>query len=263
MAGQISELARRALRGNFRSIDPATTRVVLLDAAPQILNGFGEDLAGKATRQLNRIKVDVQLGAKVVDVDAAGIEVEDAAGQRRRIESACKIWAAGVSASPLSRQLGEQTGADLDRAGRIALQPDLTLPGHPEVFVVGDMQAGMPGVAQVAIQGGRYAAKTIRARLEDRPAPKPFVYKDKGSMATVSRFHAVASVGRIRFAGFLAWLAWLALHLFYIVGFKSRVTTLLHWTVSFVGRGRSERTATLQQVFARQALEQLATRPPR
>ena len=259
MAGQISELARRALKGNFRSIDPATTRVVLLDAAPQILGGFGEDLSGKAQRKLNQMKVDVQLGAKVVDVDAAGIEVEDPDGSRRRIESACKIWAAGVAASPLTAQLAEQTGAPLDRAGRITPQPDLTLPGHAEVYVVGDMLAGQPGVAQVAIQSGRYAARAIRDRVKDRPAAKPFAYKDKGSMATVSRFHAVASIGRWRFAGFIAWLMWLALHLFYIVGFKSRVTTLLHWTVSFVGRGRSERTATLQQVFARQALEQVGT----
>jgi len=257
MAGQISELARRALHGNFRSIDPATTRVVLLDAAPQVLGGFGENLAGKATRQLNKIKVDVQLGAKVVDVDARGIEVEDAEGRRRRIESACKIWAAGVAASPLGAQLAQQAGTEADRAGRVHLEPDLTLPGHPEVFVVGDMLAGMPGVAQVAIQGGRYAARTIKARVKHRDAPKPFVYKDKGSMATVSRFHAVVSIGRFQFAGFIAWLAWLALHLFYIVGFKSRITTLLHWAVTFVGRGRSERTATLQQVFARQALEQV------
>ncbi|MCU1675218.1 MAG: FAD-dependent pyridine nucleotide-disulfide oxidoreductase [Frankiales bacterium] len=262
MAGQISELARRALTGNFRNIDPATARVVLLDAAPQVLGPFGDRLAEKATRQLNRIKVDVQLGAKVVDVDAQGIEVEGPDGRRRRIEASCKIWAAGVAASPLGAQLAEQTGAPLDRAGRITTEPDLTLPGHPEVFVVGDMLAGQPGVAQVAIQGGRYAAKTIRTRLKGKSAPASFAYKDKGSMATVSRFHAVASIGPVRFAGFLAWLAWLALHLFYIVGFKSRVTTLLHWTVSFGGRARSERTATLQQVFARRALEQLGSRPP-
>ncbi|MCA1720578.1 MAG: NAD(P)/FAD-dependent oxidoreductase [Actinobacteria bacterium] len=261
MAGQISELARRALTGNFRSIDPATARVVLLDGAPKVLGPFGDDLAERATRQLNRIKVDVQLGAMVVDVDANGIEVQDGDGRRRRIEASCKIWAAGVAGSPLGKQLAEQTGATLDRAGRIAVEPDLTLPGHPEVFVLGDMLAGYPGVAQVAIQGGRYAAKTIRARLKGRTAPAPFSYKDKGSMATVSRFHAVASVGRFRFSGLLAWAAWLALHLFYIVGFKSRLTTLLHWTVSFGGRGRSERTATLQQVFARQALEQFGGRP--
>jgi len=257
MAGQISELARRTLPGDFRNIDPATARVVLLDAAPAVLGNFGEKLSDKAGKQLRRIKVDVQLGAKVVDVDGTGIEVQDNEGTVRRIPSMCKIWAAGVAGSPLGRQLAEQTGAQTDRVGRIHLQPDLTLPRHPEVYVVGDMTAGQPGVAQVAIQGGRYAAKSVRRRLAGRPPQTPFSYKDKGSMATVSRFHAVASIKSLRFAGFLAWLMWLALHLFYIVGFKSRVTTLLHWSVSFVGRGRSERTTTLQQVFARQALQQV------
>jgi NADH dehydrogenase len=256
MAGQISELARRTLPGDFRNIDPATARVVLLDAADAVLGNFGEKLSEKASRQLRRIKVDVQLGAKVVNVDGTGIVVEDSSGAKRRIASMCKIWAAGVAGSPLGRQLAEQTGARTDRAGRVFVEPDCSLPGHPEVFVVGDMMAEQPGVAQVAIQGGRYAAKQIKRRVAGRGPLDPFRYKDKGSMATVSRFHAVASIKRIRLAGFLAWLMWLALHLFYIVGFKSRVTTLLHWSVSFVGRGRSERTTTLQQVFARQAIEQ-------
>jgi NADH dehydrogenase len=256
MAGQISELARRTLPGDFRNIDPATARVVLLDAADAVLGNFGTKLSEKATRQLRRIKVDVQLGAKVVDMDATGIDVQDRDGTSRRIPSMCKIWAAGVASSPLGGQLAEQAGAQTDRVGRLHLAPDLTLPGHPEVFVVGDMIAGQPGVAQVAIQGGRYAAKQIRRRLAGRSPLPAFVYKDKGSMATVSRFHAVASIKNLQFAGFIAWLMWLALHLFYIVGFKSRVTTLLHWAVSFIGRGRSERTTTLQQVFGRQALEQ-------
>ncbi len=252
MAGQISELARRALRRNFRAIDPATTRVVLLDGADAILGGFGADLSTKAMRQLNRIKVDVQLGAQVVGLDADGIDVQDRNGTRRRIEAGCKIWAAGVAASPLTQTLAEQSGASLDRAGRLHAQPDLSLPGHPEVFVLGDLLAGQPGVAQVAIQGARHAARQIRRGDATR---KPFAYKDKGSMATVSRFHAVVSIGRFQLAGFVAWLMWLALHLFYIVGFKSRLTTLLHWAVSFGGRGRSERTTTWQQVAARQALQ--------
>jgi NADH dehydrogenase len=263
MAGQISELARRTLPGDFRNINPATARVVLLDAADAVLGNFGHKLSDKAERRLKRIKVDVQLGAKVVDVDATGIEVEDRDGTRRRIPSMCKIWAAGVAGSPLGGLLAEQTGATTDRVGRVELQPDLSLPGHPEVFVVGDMIAGQPGVAQVAIQGGRYAAKQIKRRLGGRSPLSPFVYKDKGSMATVSRFHAVVSIKNLQFAGFIAWLMWLALHLFYIVGFKSRVTTLLHWAVSFIGRGRSERTTTLQQVYARQALEQVSASTPR
>jgi NADH dehydrogenase len=263
MAGQISELARRALPGDYRRIDPATARIILLDAAPQLLGGFGGSLSDKAAQQLKRIKVDVQLGAKVVDVDATGIEVEEVDGRRRRIPSMCKIWAAGVAASPLARRLGEQSGADVDRAGRVRVRADCTLPGHPEVFVVGDMAAqDLPGVAQVAIQGARHAAGQIRRRLDGKPTGQPFEYHDKGSMATVSRFHAVASVGRLRLAGFLAWLMWLAVHLVYIVGFKNRLTTVLHWTVSFIGRGRSERTATLQQIYARQALRQVANSTP-
>ena len=261
MAGQISELARRALKGNFRNVNPATARVVLLDGATAVLGTFGDKLSEQAEHQLNRIKVEVQLDAKVVDVDALGIEVEDRHGHRRRIESRCKIWAAGVAASPLGREVAAQSGATTDRAGRVAVQPDCSLPGHPEVFVVGDMVAGTQGVAQVAIQQSRYAAKQIRGRLKGSDPQPPFAYKDKGSMATVSRFHAVASIGTLHFGGFLAWLIWLALHLFYIVGFKSRLTTLLHWTVSFGGRGRSERTTTLQQVFARQALQQVGTPP--
>jgi NADH dehydrogenase len=259
MAGQISELARRTLPGDFRNIDPATARVVLLDAADAVLGNFGQKLSDKAFRQLRRIKVDVQLGAKVIGLDADGIEVQDRDGQTRRIESRCKIWAAGVAASPLGRQVAEQSGAETDRVGRVHVQPDCTLPGHPEVFVVGDMLAEQPGVAQVAIQSGRYAADQIRRRLRGRDPGKPFSYHDKGSMATVSRFHAVVSIKNVQFAGFIAWLMWLALHLFYIVGFKSRVTTLLHWSVSFLGKGRSERTTTLQQVHARQALQELGT----
>jgi NADH dehydrogenase len=259
MAGQIAELARRTLRRDFRRIDPTTARVVLLDAAPYVLPSFGEKLGGRARRQLNQTGVEVQLGAMVTDVDADGIEIKDADGQVRRINAATKIWAAGVQASPLARLLGEQSGAEVDRAGRVAVLPDLTLPGHPEVQVVGDMMAldKLPGVAQVAIQGGRYAADQIKRRIAGKAPREPFTYHDKGSMATISRFHAVVDLGKLKFEGFLAWLMWLALHLFYIVGFKSRVTTVLHWLVSFMGRGRSQRVATQQQVYGRLALEHL------
>jgi len=286
MAGQIAELSHRTLRQEFRRIDPRRARVILLDAAPSVLGSFGDHLGARAQARLKEIGVEVQLCAKVVGVDGSGIDVEDAQGRRRRIESVCKVWAAGVQASPLGALLARQCGAGLDRAGRIEVQPDLTLPGHPEVFVVGDMIAldGLPGVAQVAIQGGRYVARQIVARLAGKsdgarlagrsdgarlagrsdgarlagtPDGQPFEYHDKGSMATISRFSAVASIGRFRLSGFIAWVMWLAVHLVYLVGFKNRLTTLLHWTVSFVGRGRSERVVTEQQIFARQAIEQL------
>jgi NADH dehydrogenase len=259
MAGQIAELAHRTLRRDFRRIDPTTARVVLLDAAPAVLPSFGEKLGGRARRQLNEIGVEVQLGAMVTDLDANGLEVKDSDGQVRRIPAATKIWAAGVQASPLARRLGEQSGAEVDRAGRVAVQSDLTLPGHPEVHVVGDMMSlnNLPGVAQVAIQGGRYSAAAIKRRLAGKPPQGPFKYHDKGSMATISRFSAVADLGKLKFSGFIAWVMWLVVHLFYIVGFKSRITTVLHWAVSFLGRGRSQRVATQQQIFGRLALEQL------
>jgi NADH:ubiquinone reductase (H+-translocating) len=259
MAGQIAELAHRTLRHDFRNIDPTTARIILLDAAPYVLPSFGERLGDRGRRQLNKIGVEVVLNTMVTDVDADGIEVKDADGQVHRIEAATKIWAAGVQASPLGRLLGEQSGAEVDRAGRVAVLPDLTLPNHPEVHVVGDMMAlnKLPGVAQVAIQGGRYVADQIKRRIAGKAPKGPFQYHDKGSMATISRFSAVADIGRFKFEGFIAWVMWLVVHLFYIVGFKSRITTVLHWTVSFLGRGRSQRVATQQQVYGRLALEHL------
>ena len=259
MAGQIAELAHRTLKKDFRRINTREARVILLDAAPQVLPPFGKKLGEKTKKDLEGLGVEVQLGAMVVDVDERGLELQDKDGTRRRIDAVTKVWAAGVQASPLARTLAEQTGAPLDRAGRIGVNPDLTLPGHPEVFVVGDMIAldNLPGVAQVAIQGAKYAAKEIRNRVEGKAPQAPFKYFDKGSMATISRFRAVALVGRLRLTGFLAWLMWLAVHLVYITGFKNRVTALLHWFVSFIGRGRSERTSTEQQIFARAALGRL------
>ncbi len=259
MAGQIAELSRRTLRKDFRAIQTHTARVILVDAASQVLPPFGARLGAATQKELEKLGVEVLLGAMVTDVDERGIEVTYKDGRTERINAVTKIWAAGVQASGLARTLSEQTGAPLDRAGRIAVNPDLTLPGHPEVFVVGDMIAldDLPGVAQVAIQGAKYAAKEIDGRLKGKAPQPPFKYFDKGSMAIISRFNAVAMIGKLRFRGFLAWLAWLAVHLIYITGFKNRVTALLHWAVSFVGRGHSERTTTEQQIFARSALARL------
>jgi NADH dehydrogenase len=259
MAGQIAELSRRTLRKDFRAIQTHKARVILVDAAPQVLPPFGARLGAATQKELEKLGVEVLLGAMVTDVDERGIEVTYKDGRTERINAVTKIWAAGVQASGLARTLSEQTGAPLDRAGRIAVNPDLTLPGHPEVFVVGDMIAldDLPGVAQVAIQGAKYAAREIDGRLKGKAPQPPFKYFDKGSMAIISRFNAVAMIGKLRFRGFLAWLAWLAVHLIYITGFKNRVTALLHWAVSFVGRGHSERTTTEQQIFARSALARL------
>ena len=251
LTGQISELANRALRKDFRRIDPSQARIVLVEASRSVLSSYADRLGSAARRRLERMGVDVRTDTEVISVDAAGIALRhrhdgsgEVSGVTYRIESACTVWAAGVEASPLADLLHEQTGVELDPAGRVRVGPDLSLPGYPEAFVVGDLMSvdGVPGVAQGAIQSARYVARTIRAESMNRPRPKPFRYHHKGDMAAVSRSSAVVDAFGLRFSGFVAWLMWLALHLFYIVGFRSRVTTLLHWAVSFVGRGRAERT---------------------
>ncbi|VEG41646.1 NADH dehydrogenase, FAD-containing subunit [Mycolicibacterium flavescens] len=261
MAGQIAELADHTLKGAFRHIDSTTARVILLDAAPAVLPPMGEKLGKKAQDRLEKMGVDIQLGAMVTDVDRNGITVKDSDGTIRRIESATKVWSAGVQASPLGRDLAEQSEGEVDRAGRVLVNPDLTLPGHPNVFVVGDMAhvEGVPGQAQGAIQGGRYAANAIRAELKgaDPTQREPFQYFDKGSMATVSRFSAVAKIGPLEFGGFIAWLAWLVLHLVYLVGFRRKLTTLVSWTVTFLSTQRGNLTITEQQAYARTRIEEL------
>ena len=259
MAGQIAELAHRTLRKDFRAINTRTARIVLIDAAGQVLPPFGAKLGDKAKAELEKLGVEVMLGAMVTDVDERGLEVKFKDGTVERINSVAKIWAAGVQANPLGKTLSEQTGAPLDRAGRISVNPDLTLPGHPEVFVVGDMIAldNLPGVAQVAIQGAKYAAKEIRNRLEGKQPQPPFKYFDKGSMAIISRFRAVAMVGKLRLTGIVAWLMWLGVHLVYLTGFKNQVSALMRWAITFISNNRSERTTTEQQIFARAALARL------
>jgi NADH dehydrogenase len=263
MAGQIAELADHTLKGAYRHIDSTTARVILLDALPAVLAPMGEKLGKKAQARLEKMGVEIQLGAMVTDVDRNGITVKDSDGTIRRIESATKVWSAGVSASPLGRDLAAQSDVEIDRAGRVRVLPDLSVPGHPDVFVVGDMAAveGVPGMAQGAIQGGKYAAKAIKAELKGaNPSERePFQYFDKGSMATVSRFSAVAKIGPLEFGGFIAWLAWLVLHLVYLVGFRRKITTLLSWTVTFLSTStaRGNLTITEQQAYARTRIEEL------
>ena len=260
MAGQIAELARRTLPGQYKHIDPRRARVLLIDALPAVLNTFGDHLSTRALRRLHLLGVEVELKTKVVGVDATGIEVETDRG-RQRIGSMTKMWAAGVAAPPLAKKLAEAAGVPTDRAGRVHVNQDCSLPGHPEIFAVGDMMAleqasggQLPGVAQVAIQSGRHAAGQIKRRLAGQQTGQKFEYFDKGSLATISRFSAVASIGKLRLSGFLGWLIWLAVHLLYLVGFKNRVSAVMHWAVSFLGRGRSERVSTFQQAFARSAV---------
>ena len=259
MAGQIVELSRRTLRNDFRRIDTTKARVLLVDAAPQVLPPFGKKLGEFAKRSLEKRGVEVILGGMVTAMDSQTITIAFKEGEPMTVEAATKVWAAGVQANPLTKTLSEQTGAVLDRAGRIAVNPDLTLPGHPEVFVIGDMISldNLPGVAQVAIQGGNYAAEVIANRLHGKAPKGPFKYFDKGSMATISRFSAVAKVGNVALSGIVAWFMWLAVHLVYLTGFKNRVTAFGHWFISFLGRARAERAATEQQIYARKAIANL------
>jgi NADH dehydrogenase len=262
MAGQIRELANRTLAHDFRRIDPSKARVVLVDGASQVLPPFGKELGVKTKKELERLGVEVVLDTMVTSVDDSGVTLKHSDGTERRIASICKVWAAGVQGNPLGKAVAEQTGAEVDRAGRVKVLPDLTLPGHPEVYVIGDLIAmdGVPGVAQGAIQSARYAGTSITARVAGGPLPGPFSYHDKGSMATISKYEAVCLIGNLRLTGFIAWLAWLMLHLLMIAGFKQQVSTLVRWLISFLSNGRSERVTTNQQLVGRLAMQQLGSR---
>jgi NADH dehydrogenase len=249
MAGQIAELARDTLRRDFRIVNPADARVLLIEAFDRVLTSFPESLSRKAERSLKNLGVTPLTGHTVVDIDAESVSVQASDGTTERIPARTVIWAAGVTASSLARRLGELTGAELDRAGRLTVEPDLTLPGHPEVFALGDMvrvrQASgqvvtFPGVAPVAMQQGRYAAANLRRRLKGG-TPDPFHYRDKGNLATIGRARAVADLHAVKLSGFFAWVTWLVVHLFYLIGFQNRLLVLTRWFFSFITRGRGAR----------------------
>jgi NADH dehydrogenase len=261
IAGQIAELSRRVLKNDFRVIDPRSARILLFDGGKQVLASFGDRLSGKAASGLEHLGVELHMSSIVTDVDRDGVVVKSG-DDERRIATHTKVWAAGVEASPLARMLGEATGAEVDRAGRVSVLPDCTLPGHPEVFAIGDMmsQDDLPGVAEVAMQQGIHASSTILRRLRGHE-PSPFRYRDLGSMATISRFRAVVSFKGIRLSGFLGWMVWLFVHLAFLTGFKNRLATIPRWAFTFIGNGRPQRTITMQQVIARVAIDQAGGRP--
>ena len=249
MAGQIGELARDTLRREFRTVDPTSGRILLVETADRLLTSFPPKLSDKAARSLEHLGVTPLLGHTVVDIDDHGVTIEDSEHREERVPSRTVIWAAGVTASSLARELGEATEADVDRAGRVLVRPDLTLPGHPEVFALGDMvrvlgEDGQPqqllGVAPVAMQQGRYVAKVVKTRLRGEE-PKPFRYRDKGNVATIGRARAVADIKGVRVSGFPAWLLWLLIHIFYLIGFQNRLVVLIRWSFSFFTRGRGSR----------------------
>jgi NADH:ubiquinone reductase (H+-translocating) len=249
MAGQIAELARDTLRGDFRAINPRDGRVLLVEATDRILNGFPPSLSKKAKRSLENLGVTVMLDRTVVGIDREAVTVRAPDETTDRIPASTAIWAAGVTASRLAAGLAEHVDGDVDRAGRLAVESDLTLAGHPEVFAIGDMvrvrdEHGMPvvypGVAPVAMQQGRHAAKVVRDRLEGRSGG-PFRYRDKGNLATIGRARAVADLHFVRLSGFIAWVTWLVVHLWYLIGFQNRLLVLIRWEFSFVTHGRGAR----------------------
>jgi NADH dehydrogenase len=249
MAGQIAEVARDALRGDFREIDTSTARVLLVEAGDRILATFPPSLSRKATLALEELGVTPLAGHTVVDVAEGSVAIQDPDGEVEHVAARTAIWAAGVNASPLAAELAGAAGVEVDRAGRLPVGPDLTLAGHPEVLALGDMVSmqrsngtavPLPGLAPVAMQQGRYAARAIRTRLGGG-VPTAFHYVDKGNLATIGRSKAVADLKGLHVAGFPAWALWLLVHIVYLVGFQNRLLVVLRWTISFVTRGRGAR----------------------
>ena len=230
--------------------------MILLDAAPAVLPPMGEKLGLKAKNRLEKMGVEMQLNAMVTDVDRNGITVKDADGTMRRIEAACKVWSAGVSGQPTRPQPPEQSDTEVDRAGRVKVEPDLSIPGHPNVFVIGDMAFvdGVPGMAQGAIQGAKYVADIVGNEVkgtDSRPAARTVQVLRQGLDGDGVEVQRRGPGGKLEFGGFFAWLAWLGLHLIYLVGFKTKVATLMSWAVTFLSRERGQLTITEQQAYAR------------
>lgn len=251
LAGTLGEIARDTLRGDFRNIRPEEARIFLLELAPRVLPSFPEDLSEAAELSLLRLGVRSLTGVRVTAVDSEGVEFERD-GQRGRLSARTVIWAAGVQGHSLARLLHEKAGAELDRAGRVRVSPDCSLPTHPEIFVIGDMASypdgkggTLPALAPVAMQQGRYVARVIADRLAGRASP-PFRYRDKGVLATIGRHHAVAQFGRTRFRGVLAWLLWLFVHLIYLIGFQNRILVLIQWAFHYFSYNRGARIITEQ-----------------
>jgi NADH:ubiquinone reductase (H+-translocating) len=245
MAGQIGEIARDTLRRDYRTIDPAGARIILAEAADRILGSFPPKLSAKAARSLTELGVTVMTDHAVVGLDEAAVTMKGPNDAEVVVPTRTAIWAAGVTASPLAQMLADAAHAETDRAGRLLVQPDLTVPGHRDVYAIGDMvqvRDGKPlmGVAPVAMQQGRDAARAILGRRRGQSVA-PFRYLDKGNVATIGRARAVADLHGIHLSGFVAWVFWLALHLYYLIGFQNRVLVLTRWVFSFVTRGRGAR----------------------
>jgi NADH dehydrogenase len=248
LAGTMAEIARHTLKHEFRHIDPSDAQMLLVEAGDRVLPAYPPDLSAKAQHSLERLGVVVRTNTMVINVAADHVMLKFA-GAEERLATSTIVWAAGVEASPLAKALAEASGAKLDRAGRISVEPDLSLPGHPEIFVLGDMvnfaQDGkpLPGVAPVAIQQGRFVAQLIAARLRSRPLPT-FRYHNLGNLAAIGRSAAVADFGKLRFSGFIAWTMWLVIHLMNLVSFRNRLLVLVQWAWNYFTFDRSARLIT-------------------
>jgi NADH:ubiquinone reductase (H+-translocating) len=241
LAGALAEIGRHAMERDFRTIDPTQVRVILLEGEPRVLTTYPPELSAKAIAQLEAIGVEVRTGLRALDIDDSGVTLSDGT----RIAARTILWGAGVQGSPLGLGLG----APLDHAGRVHVQPDLSIPGHPEAFVIGDLahveQDGhlVPGVAPAAIQQGRHTASNIMRMMAGREA-EPFRYRDKGSLATIGRAAAIADLGSIRLSGLLAWVAWLAIHIFFLIGFRNRFLVIFQWAWAYLTYQRGARLIT-------------------
>jgi NADH dehydrogenase len=251
LAGALGEIAHHTLEHDFRSIKPSDATILLVDGAPRVLTAFPEDLSRKAAKELEKLGVTFRSGLMVDALDEDGVTVKKQSGEHERINARTVLWAAGVSVSDFARQLAKRTAAETDRSGHIKVAGDLTIPNYPNIYIVGDLALSyddkgkpLPGVAQVAMQGGSYAAKTIVKRLRGDTSIKPFHYFDKGNLAVIGRAAAVADVFGVHLSGFIAWMVWLFIHLLYIVEFQSRLLVLVEWGFLYLTYNRGARLIT-------------------
>ena len=250
LSGAIAEIAQQTLKNDFRSINPEEAQIVLLDGAPRVLMPFPEGLSEKANRSLTRLGVQVRCGAMVKHVDEAGVTIESGA-RTDFIAARTVVWAGGINASPLGKILAGRTKAETDKAGRVKVKPGLTIPNYPDIYVIGDLASAtdekgkpLPGLAQVAMQGGAYAAKSILRKVKGQAELHPFHYFDKGSLAVIGRASAVADVFGAHLSGFIAWVVWAFIHLLYLVTFQSRVLVFIQWAIQDLTFNRSARLIT-------------------
>lgn len=268
LTGMVAEIARETLKEDFRSINPEESEILLVDAADRVLPAFPPELSEHAGSTLRRLGVQVRTGVKVTAIDEQGIALDGPAGTER-IATHTVLWAAGVAASPLGGMIAEKAGAKTDRMGRVIVNPDLTVPGHPEIFVIGDMAHlpgkdgnPLPGLAPVATQQGRYVARSIDKRLRSQDQAVPFSYFDKGTMAVIGRHAAVANIGRFRFGGIIAWLMWLFIHLLLLINFESRLVVLVRWAFSYFTHSRGSRVLLAMGTVRLPITKASSERPP-